>query len=884
MHTRISRSRRLLSFAPLAAVALAACTNGGGSSRRAPTSLAYSDPTAAYELCGAISENLPTVGGGSASSFAVTPALPAGLSLDSATGVISGTPSATSAAATYTITAANAVGETSVDITISVAHVPPSGVDYPDLGDELGRGVYFYAEPLLSAGHGSTWSISSGSLPTGLALDSSTGVISGVPTAFGAAAFDITVEDCASATTFSAFATVVVVPYVRGFCAVDEVQGTLASLRRTHTSGALTHGGQVFDADSTAQLAVHPWSRIAFTAAGGDIAVHSIDSRSLELLPTAFSASIGAATIADLAVTPDGEWLYASASTGEIYSFDVEPLTGELSATSPASVLAGGDPQQIVIDPTSSFLFVACSAVDAVEAYAIDGGTGLLTSIGSSASGNGVNVLALTSDGARLYAGSSADSSVFGYDVDGLTGALSDAAWSPLDIGAAAHSALAVSADDATLYLGHSNDTLVRQFALDALTGEPSAIAGAPDALDVTRQIMIESRGNHVYTVQAGGLVQCWDADPIDGALTAAPNGALLASESVTELAPVLGHARFRPQTQHVYATSLAADGVYEYAFDSTGGTLTTQTGSPFATGQDPQTVSVHPFDDYALVAHQLATGSGAVTVHAIDSEGLLAIGTRVGTTNSNVGLEIDRSGRFAYLVRSSAGSSQLVRYAFDATNGTVDPLSSSTFPGTAWPPAIHGSGRLLVVPDSAGDELEVFALDAQTGAATRLTPVSTGGVDPFRAVFDGSGRFVITAHLGSDAIAVHAVDLASGALTPIAGSPFATGITPLVMAGSRDGSALMIADTLDGAWEYYTLELDPTSATANGTPSLVGSASQPGISIVRFDATGTKLFWVDSTSNELNCSTITAPGTLAAPSSSVPIGTQITAMDMRDR
>jgi len=54
-------------------------------------------------------------------SWSVTPALPAGLSLDAQTGAISGTPTAAAAAADYTVNARNAWGDSSVVLNISVS-------------------------------------------------------------------------------------------------------------------------------------------------------------------------------------------------------------------------------------------------------------------------------------------------------------------------------------------------------------------------------------------------------------------------------------------------------------------------------------------------------------------------------------------------------------------------------------------------------------------------------------------------------------------------------------------------------------------------------------------------------------------------------------------
>src|SRR5690606_23594055 len=49
-----------------------------------------------------------------------SPALPAGLTLNTTTGVISGTPMAVTAPADYTVTATNAAGMTTVDVNITV--------------------------------------------------------------------------------------------------------------------------------------------------------------------------------------------------------------------------------------------------------------------------------------------------------------------------------------------------------------------------------------------------------------------------------------------------------------------------------------------------------------------------------------------------------------------------------------------------------------------------------------------------------------------------------------------------------------------------------------------------------------------------------------------
>ena len=111
----------LRAAALLCLLVLNAC--GGSSSPPpppAPAALNYTTPDTFLS-----GQKITPLAAGAASgnngvSFSVTPALPAGLSLDAATGVINGTPSAAAARATYTVTVTNSGGSNSQAIDITV--------------------------------------------------------------------------------------------------------------------------------------------------------------------------------------------------------------------------------------------------------------------------------------------------------------------------------------------------------------------------------------------------------------------------------------------------------------------------------------------------------------------------------------------------------------------------------------------------------------------------------------------------------------------------------------------------------------------------------------------------------------------------------------------
>jgi hypothetical protein len=94
----------------------------------APTTLNYPQATITAMVGQAITTDIPSFVG-TVSAFAVSPALPAGLNLNSATGAISGTPTAVGPQTTYTVTASNSGGSTATTVVITVTKALASLLD-----------------------------------------------------------------------------------------------------------------------------------------------------------------------------------------------------------------------------------------------------------------------------------------------------------------------------------------------------------------------------------------------------------------------------------------------------------------------------------------------------------------------------------------------------------------------------------------------------------------------------------------------------------------------------------------------------------------------------------------------------------------------------------
>ncbi|MGA3201631.1 MAG: putative Ig domain-containing protein [Bryobacteraceae bacterium] len=122
-------------------------------------------------------------------------ALPAGLTLNPATGVISGTPTAAGTFG-FTVQAIDSNKASGLQaLSIVIAPAPPLTVTTTSLpGGTVGTA---YSQTLAATGGLSpyTWSVPPGTLPAGLGLNATTGAITGTPTAAATSSFTVTVTD-----------------------------------------------------------------------------------------------------------------------------------------------------------------------------------------------------------------------------------------------------------------------------------------------------------------------------------------------------------------------------------------------------------------------------------------------------------------------------------------------------------------------------------------------------------------------------------------------------------------------------------------------------------------------------------------------------------------
>ena len=142
-----------------------------------------------------------------------------------------------------------------------------------------------------------------------------------------------------------------------------------------------------------------------------------------------------------------------------------------------------------------------------------------------------------------------------------------------------------------------------------------------------------------------------------------------------------------------------------------------------------------------------------------------------------------------------------------------------------------HHTADFAYVTNGGANSISVYDINSKTGALTPVpgSPFATG-VFPISATVDPNGRFVYVANAGIPtnvySVSAYAVNQKSGALTEIPGSPFATGVQPASVTINPNGRFAYVADAGldDGDIAVYTV-----NATTGALTPVAGSPFAAG-------------------------------------------------------
>ena len=177
----------------------------------------------------------------------ITGSLPAGLSLNPATGAITGTPT-TTATSNFTVQVQDSAGTPQTASKAFALTVNPATLIISTASPLPSGALSAYSQPLAATGGTppyTNWTVTAGSLPTGLSLNSSTGAITGTPASPGIFNFSVQVTDSAtpSAQTVTKAFSLTIAPGTLSISIVSPLNTAIANSPYSNTLiGNRRHG------------------------------------------------------------------------------------------------------------------------------------------------------------------------------------------------------------------------------------------------------------------------------------------------------------------------------------------------------------------------------------------------------------------------------------------------------------------------------------------------------------------------------------------------------------------------------------------------------------------------------------------------------------------
>jgi 6-phosphogluconolactonase len=340
-------------------------------------------------------------------------------------------------------------------------------------------------------------------------------------------------------------------------------------------------------------IAVDPAGKFAYVmnggcggGIGGYVSMYTINPTTGALAsvgPPVWTYDYGAYP-GSVVVAPSGKFVYVTNSGdiwdpdfGSVAMYTIDTTTGGLSYTETINGNCPGLclPSSMVVDPSGKFAYVATgggATPFGVEMYTINVTTGVLTSIGTIATGTDPVSVAVDPSGRFAY----------------------------------------------VVNQNYGSAGSVSMYAINATTGalaSTGTIAAGTDPVSVT----VDPTSKFAYVTNSGSNdVSMYTIDVTTGALTSM--GTIAGGTAPVSLA-------VDPAGKFAYVTNSGSNDVSMYTINGTTGSLTLI--GTIAAGLSPSSIAIHPSGNFAYVTN---SGSNDVSMYTIGSTGTLTLISTIGT------------------------------------------------------------------------------------------------------------------------------------------------------------------------------------------------------------------------------------------------------------
>lgn len=429
------------------------------------------------------------------------------------------------------------------------------------------------------------------------------------------------------------------------------------------------------------------------------------------------------------------------------------------------------------------------------------------------------------------------------YNIDPVTGLLSASAATAPGFGTGGFNKGAIDPTGRLLFVVDNGSNTVAEFTINQTDGSLTAVSGSPFATgSAPLDVLIDHTGTYVYTMNNGaGNVSGFSINPGTFALTALPGSPYAAS-----LAP--GFGAIDGANQHVYVTSSGSNAVDAYTIQGTGA-LVAVSGSPFAiaTSTSIIAVAVDPSSSYIYVLDSPPSpANGQVFGFKLSSGGLGAAvtGSPYATGSVPLSVTFDPSGKVVAATNNFSNTVSL--FSFASSTGVLTP-TSTTETGAAPQYATFGIGAAapsitpsaLFTANASSNDLSGFSVNGSTGVPTAAAGSPVMGVAGNATLgTDLLGKLVETVSPTGKQLASFTNTIASNPPLAAVGSPVNLTGTPSSVVVSPSANYVYVADTANGQIDSYAY-----NAGANTITSIAGATGLTNLHALAMDKQATVLY-----------------------------------------
>jgi 6-phosphogluconolactonase (cycloisomerase 2 family) len=283
----------------------------------------------------------------------------------------------------------------------------------------------------------------------------------------------------------------------------------------------------------------------------------------------------------------------------------------------------------------------------------------------------------------------------------------------------------------------------------------------------------------------------------------------------------------------YVYVANLTTSSLAGFVVGSTG-TLTANMSPALSLGYQPLSMVVTPNNTFLYVG-----GLSGIYLYPITSNGSVTTPSTGASQAVVYATSLAVSPNGEWLIALDGNTQQLDIFQINSSTGALTAVTAAatySIPSGVWKPTsvvVSPSGTLIFAALGTGGDA-VFTFNQTTGVAASAAYLATGNVDTgdYGFAVNPTTTYLYIARSGTNGgVAVFSIG-AGGSLTAVSGSPFAAGNGTYSLAMDSTGTYLYAANRGDGTISGYTIvpataTAGPTLTPLSGSPYASGSTVQ---------------------------------------------------------